>query len=331
MSAPTTPSTSSARRTRTLHSIHQDHNILVALLEKDVKGVSAVNKEMQKAKVGVDAANIRLEEKLNQVELDIKEIWKLTSPPSTPTCSWKVKHIPSLKNLYATPRSPLPAMSNTRSAERVIASPSKQNISLVWISLEDEANCPDDSEDSDTDDSGDGWIPQSAADVSSDEDEPLPGLGGVTAAEASARKASKSGGFVEKTYLVYYGRNNSDGLYFKWQGTNGATGALELTDEFPDAIHKSFSNRKLAAKAYKECKHTGVLDILKIPVHAKENLIVIKGENPGVYNRCTLMKQGLCWHGGKVIIHIGTRYDAQQAFLVLKNNHKTYELPKDKH
>ncbi|KAJ3898155.1 hypothetical protein F5879DRAFT_812999, partial [Lentinula edodes] len=58
-----------------------------------------------------------------------------------------------------------------------------------------------------------------------------------------------------------------------------------LTDEFPDAIYKSFSNRKLAAKAYKECKRTGVLDILKTPVQAKENLIVIKGENPGVYNR----------------------------------------------
>ncbi|KAJ3926233.1 MAG: hypothetical protein NXY57DRAFT_905948, partial [Lentinula lateritia] len=103
-----------------------------------------------------------------------------------------------------------------------------------------------------------------------------------------------------------------------------------LTDGFPDAIHKSFSNRKLAAKAYKECKRTGVLDILKTPVHAKENLIVVKGENPGVYNRRTLMKQGLCWHGGKVIVHIGARYDAQQAFLVLKNNHKTYELPTDK-
>ncbi|GAW05034.1 hypothetical protein LENED_006864 [Lentinula edodes] len=72
-------------------------------------GVSAVNKEMQKAEVGVDAANIRLEEKLNQVELDIKEIQKLTSPPSTPTRSRKVKYIPSPKNIHAAPRSPLPA------------------------------------------------------------------------------------------------------------------------------------------------------------------------------------------------------------------------------
>ncbi|KAH7870142.1 uncharacterized protein C8R40DRAFT_1015784, partial [Lentinula edodes] len=101
-----------------------------------------------------------------------------------------------------------------------------------------------------------------------------------------------------------------------------------LTDEFPDAVYKLFNNRKLAAKAYKECKRTGVLDIFKSPVQAKEHLIVVKGENPGVYNRCTLMKHGLCWHGGKVIVHIGTRYDAQQAFLALKNNHQTYELPK---
>ncbi|KAJ3871336.1 hypothetical protein F5051DRAFT_300608, partial [Lentinula edodes] len=101
-----------------------------------------------------------------------------------------------------------------------------------------------------------------------------------------------------------------------------------LTDEFPDAVYKLFNNRKLAAKAYKECKRTGVLDIFKSPMQAKEHLIVVKGENPGVYNRRTLMKHGLCWHGGKVIVHIGTRYDAQQAFLALKNNHQTYELPK---
>ncbi|KAJ3898118.1 hypothetical protein F5879DRAFT_788014, partial [Lentinula edodes] len=100
-----------------------------------------------------------------------------------------------------------------------------------------------------------------------------------------------------------------------------------LTDDFFDAAHRSFNNRKLAAKAYKECKITGVLDILKSSSQPKENLILIKGENPGVYNRRTLLKQGLRWHGGKVVVHIGTAYDAQQMFLALEREGKTMKLP----
>ncbi|KAJ3898218.1 hypothetical protein F5879DRAFT_927222 [Lentinula edodes] len=157
-------------------------------------------------------------------------------------------------------------------AHDVVASPLQRKISLIWISSEDEADCPDDSEDSDG--SSGGWVPQSATEVSSDEDEPLAGLGGVTAAEARIQKAGKS---IEKMYLVYHGRNNSEGLYFKWQGTKGATGALELTDQFPDTVYKLFNNQKLAAKAYKEY-------IFKSPVQAKEHLIIVKGDNPGVYN-----------------------------------------------
>ncbi|KAJ3918489.1 hypothetical protein F5877DRAFT_78945 [Lentinula edodes] len=276
-------------------------------------GVSAVSKEVQKAEIRVAAANTQLKEQLDRAEQDIQEIRKLSSPSSTPT--------------LPPPHPPHPAASRTQpKAHNMVASPSQRKISLVWISSEDEADCPDDSEDSD--DSRSGWIPQSATKVTSDEDEPLPGLGGVTAAEARVQRAGKS---IEKTYLVYHGRNNSEGLYFEWQGTKGATGVLELTDEFPDAVYKLFNNRKLAAKAYKECKCTGVLDIFKSPVQAKEHLIVVKGENPGVYNRRMLMKHGLCWHGGKVIVHIGTHYDAQQAFLALKNNHQTYKLPKEKH
>lgn len=211
----------------------------------------------------------------------IEEIRTLSSPSSTPTRPHKVKHILSPKILRTAPHPPHPAASRTQpKAHNVVASPSQWKISLVWISSEDEADCPDDSEDSD--DSSGGWIPQSATKVTSDEDEPLPGSGGVTAAEARVQRAGKS---IEKTYLVYHGRNNSEGLYFEWQRTKGATGVLELMDEFPDVVYKLFNNQKLAAKAYKECKRTGVLDIFKSPVQAKEHLIVVKGENPGVYNR----------------------------------------------
>lgn len=44
----------------------------------------------------------------------------------------------------------------------------------------------------------------------------------------------------------------------------------------------------------------------------------------------TLMKQGLHWHGGKVIVHIRTAYDTQQMFLALEREGKTMKLPKEK-
>ncbi|KAH7867966.1 uncharacterized protein C8R40DRAFT_1063187, partial [Lentinula edodes] len=58
-----------------------------------------------------------------------------------------------------------------------------------------------------------------------------------------------------------------------------------LTTDFADAVYRSFNDYKLAAKAYKECKQPEVLDIFKTLSSPKENFILIKGENPGIYNR----------------------------------------------
>ncbi|GAW01709.1 hypothetical protein LENED_003319 [Lentinula edodes] len=251
-----------------------------------------------------------------------------SSPPSTQTYSKKVPEI-----AHSSPHSPTP-VSNSHRYRQSVPQDSGSSIpsNLVWISSDEEAGYPEDSEDSEnSEDLGDDrWVPMSAMEVSSDEDEPLPGPGGVGVAEIKARRAQKFSKAGEKTYVVYYGRNGTSGLYFEWRGSHGATGALELTGDFADAVHRSFNDRKLAAKAYKECKRTGVLDIFKTPSSPKENLILIKGENPGVYNRYTLMKQGLRWHGGKVIVHIGTAYDAQQMFLALEREGKTMKLPKEK-
>ncbi|KAJ3914813.1 hypothetical protein F5877DRAFT_70395 [Lentinula edodes] len=296
------------------------------------------NKVLREAEVVVQAASAQLREQLNNVEqnigaLSIHHFNQFTephqsSPPSTQTYSKKVPEI-----AHSSPHSPTP-VSNSHRYRQSVPQDSGPSIpsNLVWISSDEEAGYPEDSEDSEnSEDLGDDrWVPMSAMEVSSDEDEPLPGPGGVGVAEIKARRAQKFSKAGEKTYVVYYGRNGTSGLYFEWRGSHGATGALELTGDFADAVHRSFNDRKLAAKAYKECKRTGVLDIFKTPSSPKENLILIKGENPGVYNRYTLMKQGLRWHGGKVIVHIGTAYDAQQMFLALEREGKTMKLPKEK-
>ncbi|KAJ3934379.1 MAG: hypothetical protein NXY57DRAFT_1110202 [Lentinula lateritia] len=350
---PTTPSrsTSSTRPSSAPRSIHRDREILVALLEKDVQEVGVRNKVLRDAEVVVQAANAQLGEQLNRVEENIASPVQpsvnpdpfpesphqphRSIPPSTQTRSQKVQHLASPEMARcsglqsSTPATDSYGCRRTVTRESGSDIPSKPEPTLVWISSDEETGYPDDSEDSE-DVGDDHWAPVSAAEVSSDEDEPLPGPGGITVAEVKARRAQKFSKAGEKTYVVYHGRNGTSGLYFEWRGSHGATGALELTDDFFDAAHRSFDNRKLAAKAYKECKITGVLDILKSSSQPKENLILIKGENPGVYNRRTLLKQGLRWHGGKVVVHIGTAYDAQQMFLALEREGKTMKLPTEK-
>ncbi|KAJ3925198.1 MAG: hypothetical protein NXY57DRAFT_968200 [Lentinula lateritia] len=231
-----------------------------------------------------------------------------SSPPSTQTYSKKVPEI-----AHSSPHSPTP-VSNSHRYRQSVPQDSGSSIpsNLVWISSDEEAGYPEDSEDL----GDDRWVPVSA-------------MGGVGVAEIKARRAQKFSKAGEKTYVVYCGRNGTSGLYFEWRGSHGATGALKLTGDFADAVHRSFNDRKLAAKAYKECKRTGVLDIFKTLSSPKENLILIKGENPG-NTFSTLMKQGLRWHGGKVIVHTGTAYDAQQMFLALEREGKTMKLPKEK-
>jgi hypothetical protein len=89
---------------------------------------------------------------------------------------------------------------------------------------------------------------------------------------------------VKKIYVVFWGRDDIDGIFENWYGSDGMKGAMEVTVGIPDAIHRSFNNHDLAHKAYQESKRTGVLAILKNKT-PKEHFIVVEGENPGVYTR----------------------------------------------
>ncbi|KAJ3858050.1 hypothetical protein EV359DRAFT_88382 [Lentinula novae-zelandiae] len=103
-------------------------------------------------------------------------------PPSTQTRSQKVQHLASPEMARcsglqsSTPATDSYGCRQTVTRESSSDIPSKPEPTLVWISSDEETGYPDDSEDSE--DVGDNhWAPVSAAEVSSDEDEPLPGPG----------------------------------------------------------------------------------------------------------------------------------------------------------
>lgn len=87
-----------------------------------------------------------------------------------------------------------------------------------------------------------------------------------------------------KSYVVYWGVGDANGVYGTWQGAAGATGAKEATDGMRDAIFRRIESATWAEAAYEECRVTGVLAALK-PKMPRENFIVVKGEFPGVYTR----------------------------------------------
>ncbi|KIK64791.1 hypothetical protein GYMLUDRAFT_240747 [Collybiopsis luxurians FD-317 M1] len=129
-----------------------------------------------------------------------------------------------------------------------------------------------------------------------------------------------------RTYVVYFGFENAKGLYYQWRGTGNAYGANEATEGVADAIFCSFENRELGEMAYRECRTTGVLDLLK-NAGPKDHYIVVKGERPGVYTCLTVMGQGLGWHGGEVKAFAGTLCDAKAHFTQLREAGKVKSVP----
>ncbi|KAF9060461.1 hypothetical protein BDP27DRAFT_1370538 [Rhodocollybia butyracea] len=131
----------------------------------------------------------------------------------------------------------------------------------------------------------------------------------------------------DKLYVVYWGHNDMDLITSNWHGIAGAKNAMHgLTN----AIHRRFLGPKLGAAAYEECRTTGILAALKDKM-ANEHFIVVKGENPGVYVRQTVVSKGLKWHGGEIIRLIGNAKDAQDLFKHLERECMTVSLPQDLH
>ncbi|KAJ3850244.1 hypothetical protein EV368DRAFT_66770 [Lentinula lateritia] len=178
----TAPTTPSHRPSGAPCSVHRDHEILAALLEKDIQGIEVGmrNKVLREAEVVVQAASAQLGEQLNNVEqnigaLSIHHFNQFTethqsSPPSTQTYSKKVPEI-----AHSSLHSPTP-VSNRHRYHQSVPQDSGSSIpsNHVWNSLDEEAGYPEDSENSE-DLGNDRWVPVSAMEVSSDEDKPLPG------------------------------------------------------------------------------------------------------------------------------------------------------------
>ncbi|KAF9063801.1 hypothetical protein BDP27DRAFT_1367739 [Rhodocollybia butyracea] len=131
----------------------------------------------------------------------------------------------------------------------------------------------------------------------------------------------------DKLYVVYWGHNDMDLITSNWHGIAGAKNA---THGLTNAIHRRFLGPKLGAAAYKECRTTGILAALKDKM-ANKHFIVVKGENPGVYVRQTVVSKGLKWHGGEIICLIGNAKDAQDLFKHLEREPMTVSLPQDLH
>ncbi|KAF9063785.1 hypothetical protein BDP27DRAFT_1367727 [Rhodocollybia butyracea] len=131
----------------------------------------------------------------------------------------------------------------------------------------------------------------------------------------------------DKLYVVYWGHNDMDLITSNWHGIAGAKNA---THGLTNAIHRRFLGPKLGAAAYKECCTTGILAALKDKM-ANKHFIVVKGENPGVYVRQTVVSKGLKWHGGEIICLIGNAKDAQDLFKHLEREPMTVSLPQDLH
>ncbi|KAJ3925385.1 MAG: hypothetical protein NXY57DRAFT_967917, partial [Lentinula lateritia] len=107
-------------------------------------------------------------------------------PSPIPTQSGKVQPLALPETSHGGLHSPIPALTSSQHHQSALQQPKSANLpkqepTLVWISSDEDVDFPDDSEDSK--DSRDEWAPVSAAEVSSDEEEPLPGPGGVTIAE----------------------------------------------------------------------------------------------------------------------------------------------------
>ncbi|KIK66716.1 hypothetical protein GYMLUDRAFT_157055, partial [Collybiopsis luxurians FD-317 M1] len=93
-------------------------------------------------------------------------------------------------------------------------------------------------------------------------------------------------------------------------------------------IHRTFTETNLAQQAYKECKATGVLEALKMPLkdQRKEWFVVVVGEKPGVYCRLGVVKNGLGYHGGKICHVDGSYQDAEALYKSYKDQGKVKKL-----
>ncbi|KAF9071251.1 hypothetical protein BDP27DRAFT_1362028 [Rhodocollybia butyracea] len=95
----------------------------------------------------------------------------------------------------------------------------------------------------------------------------------------------------DRLYVVYWGHDNMD------LDRPGAT------DGLTDAIYRRFLGTALGEATYEECCTTGVLAALKNKMD-NEHFLVIKGENPGVYVRRTVVSKGLKWHGAQALFNL---------------------------
>ncbi|KAF9059285.1 hypothetical protein BDP27DRAFT_1371641 [Rhodocollybia butyracea] len=130
----------------------------------------------------------------------------------------------------------------------------------------------------------------------------------------------------DRLYVVYWGHDNMDLVTREWQGQAGATGAKEATDGLTNALYRRFLGTALGEATYEECRTTGVLAALKNKMD-NEHFLVIKGENPGVYVRRTVVSKGLKWHGGEFVRLIGNANKAQALFNLLERLRFVVPLP----
>ncbi|KIK50509.1 hypothetical protein GYMLUDRAFT_65231 [Collybiopsis luxurians FD-317 M1] len=121
----------------------------------------------------------------------------------------------------------------------------------------------------------------------------------------------------ERLYIVYWGKDNCDGIFTEWYGEGGVQEATSGSGNW--YIHHCFLEPEIGRKAYQDCQETGILKALKLPAENSkmEWFLVIVGERPGIYHCQGVMKNGLGYHSGQ-ICHVDGSYSDAEAFFKAK-------------
>ncbi|KIK58912.1 hypothetical protein GYMLUDRAFT_60428 [Collybiopsis luxurians FD-317 M1] len=121
----------------------------------------------------------------------------------------------------------------------------------------------------------------------------------------------------ERLYIVYWGKDDCDGIFTEWYGEGGAQEATSGSGSW--YIHCHFLDPEIGHKAYQDCQKAGILKALKLPAENSkmEWFLVIVSECPGIYHRQGVMKNGLGYCSGQ-ICHVDRSYSDTEALFKAK-------------
>lgn len=87
----------------------------------------------------------------------------------------------------------------------------------------------------------------------------------------------------ETWYIVYHGRNGTQGLFNSWKGGEDSVGPKDLCQGYEHRLFRKFDDQQKAEMYWEELNESGVLDLLRDVPQRDEVFIVIKRVEPGVY------------------------------------------------